>query len=56
MCLYMIIMFLKGYSTPFRVVTSEEEDGRAWGGGGRIFHLSLSCLALIFYVERELIL
>lgn len=56
MSLYMIIMFLKGYSAPFRVVTSEDEDGRAWGGGGRIFHLSLFCLALIFYVEHELIL
>lgn len=37
MSLYMIIMFLKGYSAPFRVVTSEDEDGRAWGVGGRYF-------------------
>lgn len=38
MCLYIITVFLKGYSEMFIVVTSGEEYGRAKGRGGGYFH------------------
>lgn len=40
MCLYIITVFLKGYSQMLLAVISGEEYGRAKGGGGGYFHLS----------------